>query len=55
MVSRETHRDGKPYPLLVRMDSELHDQIKARAKAEERSMAQMIRYALKCYVASEPA
>lgn len=37
-------------PVVIRMPSELHDAVKAKAAAEERSMAQAIRYALRTYV-----
>jgi predicted HicB family RNase H-like nuclease len=36
-------------PTLVRLPPDLHDAIKAKAAAEERSMAQAIRHALRLY------
>lgn len=36
-------------PTLVRLPPDLHDAIKAKAAAEERSMAQAIRHALRIY------
>lgn len=50
-MSYSTHREPGPYPFVIRMDEELHDAVKARAALEERSMAQLIRWALRCYLA----
>jgi predicted DNA-binding protein len=41
--------------LLVRMPVELHQQIKERAEAEDRTMAQTIRQALRFYLRKAPA
>jgi hypothetical protein len=37
-------------PVMIRMPSDLHDAIKAKAESEERSMAGTIRHALRLYV-----
>ncbi len=36
-------------PTLIRLPPDLHDAIKAKAAAEERTMAQAIRHALRVY------
>ena len=36
-------------PVVIRMPAELHQAVKEKAAAEERSMAQAIRYALRVY------
>lgn len=38
-------------PVVIRMPADLHAAVKRTAAAEERSMAQMIRHALRLYVA----
>lgn len=37
--------------VVIRVPTELHAALKARAAAEERSMAATIRHALRCYLA----
>ena len=37
-------------PLLVRMPPELHEAVKATAEKEDRTMAAVVREALRCYV-----
>lgn len=39
----------------IRMPRELHEQVKARAAAEERTMAQTIRHAVRLYLRADPA
>lgn len=41
--------------LVVRMGDDLHAQVKARAAAEDRSMAQVVRRALRVYLAESEA
>lgn len=41
-------------PVVIRMPSELHAQIKERAELEERSMAQTMRRALRFYIEAAP-
>ncbi len=40
---------SEPKPVVVRMPADLHEAIKVKAAAEERSMAQAIRHALRLY------
>lgn len=40
-------------PVVVRMPPDLHEAVKAKAASEERSMAQAIRWALRCYVQND--
>lgn len=39
-------------PVVIRMPADLHDAVKRKAAAEERSVAQAMRFALRQYVAS---
>lgn len=47
-------KDDAQQQVLVRMPAELHAAVKERAAAEERSMAQAIRFAIRRYL-DEPA
>ncbi len=38
------------HPVMVRMPAELHEAVKAKARTDERSVAQAIRFALRQYV-----
>lgn len=40
---------------LVRMPADLHDALKQRAAADERSMAQAVRHAVRQYLNASPA
>ena len=40
---------GEARPVVIRMPADLHEAVKNKAAAEERSMAQAIRHALKIY------
>lgn len=40
--------------LMVRLPSELHDALKQQAINEERSMSQIVRRALRAYIAQDP-
>lgn len=44
--------DDKVRPVVIRMPEELHKALKEKAAAEERSMAQTIRHALRLYATS---
>lgn len=52
-ASRMTKQELRP--TLVRLPPDLHEAIKAKAAAEERSMAQAIRHALRIYTQSAEA
>lgn len=43
-------RDTGPVPVVIRMSDDLYQQVKATADAEERSMASVMRRALRRYV-----
>ncbi len=49
-VKPRPHQDEVPHPVLVRMPAELHNAVKAKATAEDRSMAQAIRVVLRHWV-----
>lgn len=38
------------FPMLVRVPHQLHEDVLARAKAEDRTMAQVVRRALRLYL-----
>jgi len=46
-TKREATKDQRP--VVIRMPTELHQAVKNKAAAEERSMAQAIRHALRVY------
>lgn len=48
-------KDNGEKPVVIRMSEDLHERIRARAAAEERSMAQIMRRALRHYVEAVPA
>lgn len=41
--------------VLVRMPRDLHQQLKARAASDERTMAQTVRHAVRQYLEASPA
>ena len=45
-------KDQPAKPVVIRMPADLHRAIKKKAAAEERSMAQAIRHALRIYTKS---
>lgn len=47
----EKSAEDKVRPVVIRMPAELHQALKDKAAAEERSMAQTIRHALRLYAA----
>ena len=46
----DEHTKSDLRPVVIRMPTDLHQAVKQTAAAEERSMAQAIRYALRMYV-----
>jgi predicted HicB family RNase H-like nuclease len=51
-TNRTASKGDDVRPVVIRMPSELHQAVKAKAATEERSMAQAIRYALRLYTQS---
>ena len=51
MVTRQSG-DRKERPMYVRLPSELHEALRARAGEEDRTMAQTIRVALRYYLSN---
>lgn len=49
-MSANKSRPGQQQ-VIVRMPADLHEAFKARADAEERSFAQAVRHAMRCYLA----
>lgn len=48
-MSASTSRPGQQQ-VIVRMPADLHEAFKARAETEERSFAQAVRHAMRCYL-----
>lgn len=48
---RPEQREESLYPMLVRVPRELHEEVKRRASEEDRTLAMVVRRALKEYLA----
>jgi predicted DNA-binding protein len=52
MAAKTQHKQGETHeqPTYVRLPTELHEAVKSRAKQDDRTMAQIIRVALRYYL-----